>query len=232
MALSGARGPAKTWREAALRRIFDSGDTLRLQFPREDVGFVYSAGALCADDPQLAAAAAKAAAATGARGAEFVPSTAPGARLPHVPLTLLTPGGADAAAAAGEQPASTIDVVAALPADRLLLVLTAGGPAASWREAAALAAGRGARLRLLRIAPAGGAAADAAAEPGAGGGEDLLAADAEGRWPALRQVSAGGALLVRPDGHVAWRAAGPPASAAAGADALLRAQAAVFSAAP
>jgi 2,4-dichlorophenol 6-monooxygenase len=34
--------------------------------------------------------------------------------------------------------------------------------------------------------------------------------DIEGRWAALREVSADGAVLVRPDGHVAWRCTDRP----------------------
>lgn len=32
----------------------------------------------------------------------------------------------------------------------------------------------------------------------------------DGIWQRLREVSAGGAILVRPDGHVGWRCSGPP----------------------
>lgn len=38
--------------------------------------------------------------------------------------------------------------------------------------------------------------------------------DVEGAWARLRQVGAGGAVLVRPDAHVAWRAQEMPASPA------------------
>jgi hypothetical protein len=36
-------------------------------------------------------------------------------------------------------------------------------------------------------------------------------------------IGSAGAVLVRPDGHVAWRAAGPPALGRPGLDAVLRA---------
>lgn len=42
LSVSGLRGPLKTWREQQLAKIFESGQTLRLQFPREDLGFVYN----------------------------------------------------------------------------------------------------------------------------------------------------------------------------------------------
>ena len=41
-ALSGTRGPAGLWRTPRLRKLFDSGASLRLQFPKEDLGFAYT----------------------------------------------------------------------------------------------------------------------------------------------------------------------------------------------
>ena len=43
LSVSGLYGPLKAWRERQLSQIFASGQTLRLQFPKEDLGFVYSA---------------------------------------------------------------------------------------------------------------------------------------------------------------------------------------------
>ena len=39
--LSGTRGPAGLWRGPRLRKLFQSGASLRLQFPKEDLGFGY-----------------------------------------------------------------------------------------------------------------------------------------------------------------------------------------------
>lgn len=35
-------GPLAGWRRARLARLFDGGATLRLQYPKEDLGFIYS----------------------------------------------------------------------------------------------------------------------------------------------------------------------------------------------
>ena len=43
LAASGTAGPLRAWRKPALQRIFESGESLRLQFPREDLGFTYTA---------------------------------------------------------------------------------------------------------------------------------------------------------------------------------------------
>ena len=40
--LSGTRGAAGLWRGPRLRKLFESGASLRLQFPKEDLGFGYS----------------------------------------------------------------------------------------------------------------------------------------------------------------------------------------------
>ena len=42
LSVSGLYGPLKPWRERQLAKIFASGQTLRLQFPKEDLGFVYN----------------------------------------------------------------------------------------------------------------------------------------------------------------------------------------------
>jgi hypothetical protein len=69
------------------------------------------------------------------------------------------------------------------------LVLLTGADGAAWRDAALQVANRlGVELVARRI--------------GAGG--DLVAVD--GRWPSAYGVSSSGAVLVRPDGLVIWRA--------------------------
>jgi hypothetical protein len=68
-------------------------------------------------------------------------------------------------------------------------MLLAGADGAVWRDAALQVANRlGIRLVARRI--------------GAGG--DLV--DVDGRWPSAYGVSSNGAVLVRPDGLVCWRA--------------------------
>jgi hypothetical protein len=68
-------------------------------------------------------------------------------------------------------------------------VLLAGADGAAWRDAALQVANQlGVRLVARRI--------------GAGG--DLV--DVDGRWPSAYGVSSSGAVLVRPDGLVCWRA--------------------------
>ena len=41
---AGTRGPAGLWRKPRLKQLFESGASLRLQFPKEDLGFAYRQG--------------------------------------------------------------------------------------------------------------------------------------------------------------------------------------------
>ena len=97
----GIRGPLKSYRATQLAKFFDSGSSLRLQYPREDLGFVYGpGGAVCADSDADSAglgstteglqpgAVKDGKSAVMERGAPYVPNTAPGARLPHVAMKL------------------------------------------------------------------------------------------------------------------------------------------------
>jgi 2,4-dichlorophenol 6-monooxygenase len=78
------------------------------------------------------------------------------------------------------------------------LVLIHPGGANHWREAVRIVQKDCCMpLRLLSI--------------GAGGEADLV--DDEGKWKRLSEITPTGAVLVRPDGHVAWRCPEAPADA-------------------
>jgi hypothetical protein len=186
----------------------------------------YSKGAVCPDD-----AAALPPPASGARDDPFVPSAAPGSRLPHFDVQLLgglagssSTGGSSSgglAGGGGSQACSVHDVVSRCGAGSLLLLLgpgVAGSSSSPWQEAASQLRReelvRGVQLHMLQLLPAGagcsgGGTAAAAGGAGAQGGSGWYqeAVDSEGRWQQLSGVGAGGVLLVRPDGHVAWRVA-------------------------
>jgi len=106
---------------------------------------------------------------------EYVPTTRPGARLPHAWVER-----------AGRR-CSTLDLVAG---DCCTLVAAPG--AAAWVDDAT----RRASIPMRCVVE----------------GRDF--ADPEGHWRRVRGVGDEGALLVRPDQHIAWRAACVPASLA------------------
>ncbi|GAA3748278.1 FAD-dependent monooxygenase [Streptomyces tremellae] len=114
-------------------------------------------------------------------GAVHHPSTRPGHRLPHAWLRH------------GGTRVSTHDLVG----DSGGFVLLTGASGEVWTEAAKKAADTcGVALTVVRV----------------GGGNDAAdPTDAEGAWARVRATGDDGAVLVRPDQHVAWRArhAGP-----------------------
>lgn len=56
-----------------------AGETLRLQFPKEDLGFVYGSGALLLEDTSMSCDAG-----SSVRDAPYVPSSAPGMLSQHM----------------------------------------------------------------------------------------------------------------------------------------------------
>lgn len=111
----------------------------------------------------------------------FRPTGEPGTRAPHIWVT-----------DAGGVRRSTLDLYERAP----VLLVGTGDAAADWHAAARSAADRlGVPLAVYRV----GFGADAHLVP-----------EPEADWAALHGVTEGGAVLVRPDGFVAWRAAELP----------------------
>ena len=118
LSVSGLYGPLKGWRERQLAKIFASGETLRLQFPKEDLGFVYNSkgAAVCLDSPgshqSLAAqhpqhhgsgndgtavntkerSHRQGTGSIGGSDRQYRPSCSPGGRMPHCTLQPLKTG--------------------------------------------------------------------------------------------------------------------------------------------
>ena len=87
----------------------------------------------------------------------------------------------------GAERISTLDLI-----DRRAPVLLTGAAGAAWCDAA-----EGLGISATTI------------------GDHSTVRDSEGTWAALRAIADDGALLVRPDGHVGWRAMGPSEDAPA-----------------
>ena len=111
----------------------------------------------------------------------YVPSAVPGARAPHVWLSPTKPS-----AGAGAPRLSTLDLF------ERQFVLLSGPQDDIWRSAAQAAAQElGIPLSVYAIGPGGDFESQG------------------GNWAQLYELEALGAVLVRPDGHVAWRGRGP-----------------------
>jgi putative polyketide hydroxylase len=110
----------------------------------------------------------------------YVPSAVPGARAPHVWLHPVNPSGG-----AGGPRLSTLDLF------EHQFVLLSGPRDETWRRAAQTGAqDLGIPLRVYAIGPGG----------------DFQSRERD--WAQLYELEALGAVLVRPDGHVAWRSRG------------------------
>lgn len=93
----------------------------------------------------------------------------------------------------------------------LLLILGATPHAQPWLAAAASL--KALPLRICQISPVDGHAGNTPSGSGGSTYQQTSAgcvtfADAAGQWQRVREVSEAGAVLVRPDGHVAWRSRG------------------------
>ena len=196
--VGGARGAALRAARARAALAHQNGG-LRLLFPAHDLGASYAGvrGAALAPDDPDAAAPAPRWPPAEGEDAGYEESGAPGCRAPHAWL-----------AGAASARVAPLDVVADAGGGA---VLFAWGEA--WGGAAAGLARAGAPLAVVRVA--------STAAPS-------TLTDANGAWATLCGVSpAGGALLVRPDGHVGWRSVREPRDACARAT-LARALASVF----
>ena len=117
LSVSGLYGPLKPYRERQLAKIFASGETLRLQFPKEDLGFVYDkpGAAICPVTANPNSRTGRkpegvmpgtdgTAVGTGAKGCKkragsvgdsdrrYKPSCTPGGRMPHCSLHPINSG--------------------------------------------------------------------------------------------------------------------------------------------
>ena len=143
------------------------------------------------------------------RDAPYTATTLVGARLPHVGIQVRQPGRLLAEGGSHEV-ASTIDLPAAAGAS-LLLLLSDSQQQAAWEAAAAAAeAATG-----VPVHPVVMAQPSAGSSTGGSGGDSSSAAqgttvvqDMDDSWLRLRSIAPEGALLVRPDGHIAWRHSG------------------------
>eukprot|EP00850_Spirogloea_muscicola_P017975 SM000160S02516 [mRNA] locus=s160:75189:78610:+ [translate_table: standard] len=217
--------PIGAARLAALRSIIDSGQSLRLQFPAEDLGFQYSRGTLLHNDTDRLAVLEDEMPLPGRRR-EYRPRAEAGCRLPHAELALKHDhNGPSKYNTAANGLLSTLDL---LLGDRLalLLLVSATTHGKLWCDGLkAAATSLPVAMAMAAVIWPPGTFAAAVAKDVFGDGSKpavslLHVEDLHGDWWAICGVPAPGALLVRPDGHVGWHCKRAPASETAAADAL------------
>ncbi|XP_071715943.1 uncharacterized protein [Rutidosis leptorrhynchoides] len=105
--------PLGSSRLAKVRRIFEEGKSLQLQFPAEDLGFRYREGALV---PEIDSEGAptELEPPTGRRR-EYIPSADPGSRLPHMNIRVLSE-------VTKEATISTLDLISGDKVEFLLII--------------------------------------------------------------------------------------------------------------
>lgn len=173
-----AAGPRGDEARAALREAVSAADTT-FNAHGIELGYRYESDAVAPEKPTAGVPS------TLDPLIRYVPTTLPGARLPHARIER------------GAEALSTLDLV-----DGLTFVLLTGCGGEGWAEAARRCSERfGVPVRVYGV----GVAED---------GPLTAVLDPYGEWENLREVGSTGCVLIRPDQHVAWRerefAAGSP----------------------
>jgi len=161
-----------------VRRVVASGQGLPLVFPRTDLGVTYGAAQREFDEVWTQSLESGLA----GEGESFFPRFLIGARLPHVWLT--HPDG---------RRVSSLDLVPCEGPPRMVLIAD-GDDANGWVNAAVSMQVPVAHVVIVRPVT------EVHFEPS---NSATVVVDNDGNWRTLRS-SGGGAMLVRPDGHLAW----------------------------
>lgn len=192
--------PLGSSRLSKLRRIFEEGKSLQLQFPAEDLGFRYHKGALVSDGDSLSSAQEQP---TGRRR-DYVPSSDPGSRLPHMNIQLLSH--------LNEGACSTLDLVSANDVEFLLIIAPVKESYqlahAAFKVAEEFKVPLGVCI-MWQEKPTDGIGSSKAALLPWNNFVDAVEAKSSPTLPSwwdLCQMTNRGAILVRPDEHIAWRA--------------------------
>lgn len=196
------KNPIGLSRLAKLRSIFYEGKSLQLQFPAEDLGFRYLKGALVTDVSDEAEDKIEP---PSGRRRDYVPSSEPGSRLPHMNVRVLQ-------TSSSKEILSTLDLICG---DNLELVLIISPMKESYDLAhAAFKVGEGfkVRLKVCIMWPQGsflecGVSSEAALEPYRNylDVEEIKRSSSSASWWEMCEMTDRGAILVRPDEHIAWR---------------------------
>lgn len=193
--------PLGSLRLANLRRIFEEGKSLQLQFPAEDLGFRYLEGALI---PDRDSAQGGPKGPTGRRR-DYVPTADPGSRLPHINVRILSD-------ALSEATSSTLDLISGDKVEFLLIIAPTEPSYYLAHAAFKVAEEFKVSARVCVLWPAGSAegvevGSKASLTPWRNYIDvmEVKKSSNSSSWWDICQMTDKGAILVRPDEHVAWR---------------------------
>lgn len=202
--LLNEKNPIGSFRLAKLRRIFEEGKSLQLQFPAEDLGFRYLKGALVPDSDSAQDALE---APTGHRR-DYIPTGAPGSRLPHMNVRLLSN-------LTSEEICSTLDLVSGDKVQFLLIIAPVKESYQLAHAALKVAEEFKVSAKVCVMWPSN---TDTGVEISSAGAlmpwesyVDLVEVEVKrsstvkSSWWDMCQMTDKGAILVRPDEHIAWR---------------------------
>ncbi|KAK7312001.1 hypothetical protein RJT34_10527 [Clitoria ternatea] len=189
--------PLGSSRMAKLRHIFEEGKSLQLQFPAEDLGFRYLQGALVPADndvespPELP---------TGRRR-DYIPSAQPGSRLPHMFVRTNS---------SSEETVSTLDLVSGDKVEFILIIAPVEESYDLAREAFKVAEEQQISLEVCVFWSTGSVdrlekGSKSALSPWENYADIVEVRSSTSSWWDLCNMTNRGAILVRPDEHIAWR---------------------------
>lgn len=190
--------PVGSSRLAKLRHIFDEGKSLQLQFPAEDLGFRYSEGAIIPDNTLLSGREE-----TTGRRREYIPSADPGSRLPHMNVRVL--------ASEEMEIISTLDLVSGDEVEFLLIIAPRLKSYHLARAALKVAEDFKTSVRVCILWSANTTKIESSSKEELTPWENYIdvqeirQSSTSPSWWDVCQMTDKGAILVRPDEHIAWR---------------------------
>ncbi|OIS96537.1 PREDICTED: uncharacterized protein LOC109234000 [Nicotiana attenuata] len=191
--------PLGSARLAKLRQIFEGGQSLQLQFPAEDLGFRYRKGALVFED----FSGLNVHEAPSGRRRDYIPCSEPGSRLPHMNVKLLSNP-------SSEEIFSTLDLVSGDKVEFVLIIAPLEESYYLARAAIEVANDFKVPLKVCVIWPKesinGTGRSEAALTPWKF--VEVVEVKSSSDFPSwwdICQMTDRGAILVRPDEHIAWR---------------------------
>ncbi|XP_009411836.2 uncharacterized protein LOC103993475 isoform X2 [Musa acuminata AAA Group] len=195
--------PLGSLRLSRLKKIFDEGKSLQLQFPAEDLGFCYKEGALVAECGEKIWESE--ASSVHKRDLKpYIPCAKPGCRLPHMLINALKESSAKASF-------STLDLISGDKIEFLLIIAPIKGSYRLARASMMVAKEFDVPLKVCIIWPKGSSdknvnSSEKELEPWKNfiDVEEAVKPTSKSWWE-LCQMSSNEVILVRPDEHIAWR---------------------------